>query len=161
MTFFKRSLLVLSLTGAMGALTVLPAAANAAAKPGNCAIAADMTAKTVKKDKRFKGHKDIIPALKKFSEAQQAKMEAGMAQTYQASKAFGWDKATVDKKMKENEAAMRAGFFTSTMDENKLYMDHVQAVYACAKAQQTPDDFGQPPQAFVSVLQKMAQIVQQ
>lgn len=145
----------------IGALTAMPASANDAAKPGNCAILADMSANTVKKDKRFKSHKDVAPALKKLSEAQTAKMDAGMAETYQMSKAFGWDKATVDKKMKANEKAMRAGFTTSTMEKNKLYMDHVQAVYACAQAQKTAEDLGQSPEAFMAVLQTMAKVVQQ
>ncbi len=158
MTFLN----VLPVAILVAAVTAMPASArNAAAKPGNCAIAADMAAKTVKKDKRFKGHKDIAPALIKFSKAQEAKMKAGMAETYKASKAFGWDRSKVDQMMKDNETAMRAGFFTSTMDTDKLYMDHVQSVYACANAQKTADDLGQTPEALVAVIQKMAKIVRE
>jgi len=129
------------------------------AKPGNCAILAEMSAKTVKKDARFNDHKDIAPALMKFAEAQEAKMKAGMADTYKQSEAFGWDKAKVDKMMKDNDAAMRNGFVTSTMEKNKLYMDHVQAVYGCANAQTDPKDLGQSPEAIVAVLKTMAEIV--
>jgi len=82
-------------------------AAAQGAKPGNCAILAEMSAKTVKKDSRFKDHKDIAPALMKFAEAQEAKMKAGMADTYKQSEAFGWDKAKVDKMMKDNEQWLR------------------------------------------------------
>lgn len=144
-----------ALTSAAG--VSLPAAAQGA-KPGNCAILAEMSAKTVKKDSRFDAHKDIAPSLMKFADAQTAKMKAGMAETYEASKAFGWDKAKVDKMMKDNEAAMRKGFYTSTMDKNKLYMDHVQAVYGCATAQKVPADLGQSPEAMMATLKKMAEI---
>jgi len=135
------------------------AAAAQGAKPGNCAILAEMSAKTVKKDSRFKDHKDIAPSLMKFAEAQNAKMKAGMTDTYKQSKAFGWDKAKVDKMMKDNDAAMRKGFVTSTMEKNKLYMDHVQAVYGCATAQKTPTDLGQSADAMMATLKKMAEIV--
>lgn len=63
----------------------LPAAAQGP-KPGNCAILAEMSAKTVKKDNRFNDHKDIAPSLMKFADAQNAKLKAGMADTYKASK---------------------------------------------------------------------------
>lgn len=146
----------------IGAITAMPASArNAHAKPGNCAILADMAAQTVNKDKRFKGHKDIAPALSKFSKAQDAKMKAGMADTYQASKAFGWDKAKVDQMMKDNEKAIRAGFFTSTMDTQKIYMEHVQSVYACANAQTSADDLGQTPENLIAALQHMAKIIRE
>jgi len=132
---------------------------QAAAKPGNCAILAEMSAETVKKDNRFDDHKDIAPSLMKFADAQNAKLEASMADTYKASKAFGWDKAKVDQMMKQNDAAMRKGFFTSTMDKNKLYMDHVQAVHGCANAQKSPADLGQSPEALLATLKKMAELV--
>lgn len=155
-----KHLLATSLTLVASLAVSLPAMANAAAKPGNCAIYADMSAKTVKKDKRFKDYKNIAPALMKFAKAQDAKMKAGMADTYAQSKAFGWDKAKVDKMIKDNEAAMRKGFVTSTMEKDKLYMDHVQAVYGCANAQTKPADLGQSPDEIVAVLKKMAEIVQ-
>ena len=151
-----------TLTVFLLATTPLTAAAQSGgAKPGNCAIYAEMSAKTVKKDARFKDHKDIAPALMKFAKAQEAKMKAGMVETYKQSKAFGWDKAKVDKMMADNDAAMRKGFFTSTMDKNKLYMDHVQAVYGCATAQNSPADLGQSPDAMLATLKKMAEIVVQ
>lgn len=134
-------------------------AQNATTKPGNCAIYAEMSAQTVKKDARFKGHDEIAPALMKFSKAQSAKLEASMAETYANSKAFGWDKAKVDAMIIANQEAVHAGFFTATMDTSKLYMDHVQAIYACGSAQTVPADLGQSPEVFTAVLQKMAQIV--
>ena len=152
-------LLATTLTLTLTALSTLPALANAGPKPGNCAILAEMSAKTVKKDKRFKDQKDIAPSLMKFADAQNAKMKAGMAETYKASKAYGWDKAKVDKMMKDNDAVMRKGFYTSTMDKDKLYMDHVQAVYGCAQAQKTPTDLGQSPEAMMTTLKTMAETV--
>ena len=137
----------------------MPLTASAEAKPGNCAILAEMSAQTVKKDARFKDLTDIAPSLMKFADAQTAKMEAGMEDTYKQSKAFGWDKAKVDKMMADNDAAMRKGFFTATMDKNKLYMDHVQAVYGCAAAQKSPADLGQSPDAMQATLKIMAETV--
>lgn len=61
--------------------------------------------------------------------------------------------------IKDNDAAMRKGFFTSTMDKDKLYMDHVQAVYGCATAQKTPADLGQSADTMLATLKKMAEIV--
>lgn len=153
-------LICTAMTLTLATAVSLPSSAqSASAKPGNCAILAEMSAQTVKKDERFKEHKNIAPSLMKFSKAQTAKLEAGMADTYKASKAFGWDKAKVDKMMKDTDAAMRKGFFTSTMDKNKLYMDHVQAVYACANAQTKPADLGQSPEDLVTNLKQMAEIV--
>ena len=144
----------------LAAITSIPAQAQgAASKPGNCAIYAELSAQTVKKDARFDGHDEIAPALMKFAAAQSAKLEASMEETYATSKAFGWDKAKVDAMIKDNQKALRAGFFTSTMDKSKLYMDHVHAVYNCGTAQTNPSDLGQSPDAFTAVLQKMAQIV--
>lgn len=152
MTFFKLLPAVLLI----GAATAIPAAANTGPKPGNCAIIADMSAKTVKKDKRFDDRKAIASALGRFAKAQTAKMDAGMAETYAASAAFGWDKAKVDKMMKDNDKAMRAGFVGPTMEKDKLYMDHLQALYACAEGAQTQADAGQSPQALKTMLQAMA-----
>ena len=145
---------------ALTAAISLPShAQNSEAKAGNCAILAELSAQTVEKDSRFDGHDDIAPALIKFAEAQSAKLEAGMEETYAASKAYGWDKAKVDSIMAETDAAMRAGFFTSTMDKSKLYMDHVMALHGCGSAQTDPADLGQSPEAFMAVLQKMVQIL--
>ncbi|MEP6343917.1 MAG: hypothetical protein ABJ275_11440 [Maricaulaceae bacterium] len=142
---------------AMISTSVLPQTTEA--KPGNCKVYAQMSAETVKKDSRFKGHDNIVPALMKFANAQTAKMKAGMAETYKQSKAYGWDKAKVDSMMEEGAASVRASFFSSTMDKNKLYMNHVQAVYSCGQAQTTPADLGQSIESFTTVLQKMAEIV--
>lgn len=139
-----------------------PAAGQAAdTKPGNCAIWAEMSAETIKEDRRFDGHDTLIPSLMAFADAQTAKMEVGMAETYAASKAFGWDKAKVDNMIASQDATMRAGFFTPTMDKSKLYMDHVQAVYNCGNAQTNPADLGQSPEAFTATLKTMAEIVRQ
>jgi len=139
-----------------------PAAGQTAdTKPGNCAIWAKMSAETVESDNRFEGHDNIAPSLLAFADAQTAKMEAGMAETYAASKAFGWDKAKVDNMIASQNATLRAGFFTSTMDKSKLYMDHVQAVYQCGNAQANPADLGQSPEAFTATLKTMAEIVRQ
>lgn len=143
------------------ACPLLATAQSSGAKPGNCAILAEMSADTVQKDKRFDGHKDIAPSLMKFAKAQTAKMEAAREQTYETSKAFGLDKAKVDQMMEANDAGLRQSFFTGTMDKNKLYMDHVQAVYGCATAQNTSQDLGQPPEAILATLKKMSQIVLQ
>jgi len=124
---------------------------------GNCAIYAEMSAQTVKKDNRFDGHDDVAPALTKFATAQSAKMDANMADTYAQSAAFGWDKAKVDEMIKSGQDNVRAGFFTPTMDTSKLYMDHVQVVYACMQAH--PSDLGQSSEALGAVIQKMAKIV--
>ncbi len=148
----------LSAAAFIGALTAGPAQARNA-KPGNCAILAEMTANTVEKDKRFAGHDDIAPALMKFSKAQDAKMQAEMDDTYAQSAAFGWDKAKVDQMIEDNQKAGRAGFTGPTMEKDKLYMEHVQGVYACAQAQKTPADLGQSPEALMAVLQKTAKIV--
>ena len=145
---------------AFGMMTFGSAAAQSGGtKPGNCAIYAEMSADTVKKDARFNGHDDIAPALMKFAAAQTAKMKAGMADTYAASKAYGYSRERVDELIEEQHAVVRASFFTSTMDKNKLYMDHVQAVHKCGQAQSSPTDLGQSPEAFTKVLQTMAEIV--
>lgn len=149
-----------SITLILAAATSLSVTAqSASAKPGNCAILAEMTAQTIKKDSRFKDNKDLASSMMKFAKAQSSKLELGMEETYKASEAFGWDKAKVDKMMKDTDDAMRKGFFTSTMDKNKLYMDHVQAVYSCANAQTKPEDLGQSQEAIVASLKKMAEIV--
>jgi len=141
------------------ALSFTASSQSAGTKPGNCAIYAQMSAETVKEDSRFDDHKDIALSLMKFADAQNAKLDASMAQTYKASKAYGWDKAKVDEMMEQTNAAMRKSFFTPTMDQNKLYMDHVQAVHACATAQNTPADLGQSADAMLATLKKMAEIV--
>ena len=143
---------------AMGAAS--PALAQA--KPGNCAIYAEMTADTVRKDKRIKGAEaaSIAEALDTYAEAQRAIVERDMPQTYAQSKAFGWDKATVDKKIKEGEDALRAGFRTPTMEADKVYMDHVMAVYNCANAAKSPDELGQSPEAMVAALETLSQRAQ-
>ncbi|MEL7232588.1 MAG: hypothetical protein AAGJ85_08780, partial [Pseudomonadota bacterium] len=57
----------------------------------------------------------------------------GMEQTYAQSKAFGWDKAKVDAMIAENETAIRKGFYTPTMEEGRVYTDHLMAVMQCTQ----------------------------
>lgn len=131
--------------------------AHAQAKPGNCAIYAEMAADTVKADARFKGAdgKAAEKALRDYAKAQSKIVKRDMPQTYEASKAFGWDKATVDRKMKEGEDGIRKGFRTSTMDEDTLYMDHVMAVNTCAQAAKSADELGQSPDAMKAALETL------
>ena len=139
-------------------MPVSVSAQSATDKPGNCAIYAEMSAKTIEVDSRFDGHDDIPKSLMKLADAQWKKKEAGMAGVYEASKAFGWNKDKVDQLIEEGEAGVRAGFFTSTMDKSKLYMDHVIAVYTCGQAQTKPEELGQSAEAFTKVIEKMAEI---
>ena len=132
-------------------------AQSGAASPGNCAIYAEMSAETVKKDARFEGQDSTAPALMKLAAAQSAKMDASMATIYEKSKAFGWDKAKVDELLAQETAAVRAAFFTSTMEKDRLYMDHLLVLDACAQGQ--PGDLGQSPEDFSALLQQMAQTV--
>lgn len=139
-------------------LTTAPAWAQAAtAKPGNCAVYAEMAADTVKRDARTKGAEraTVVQSLMTYSAAQSAIADAQMAQTYEQSKAFGWDKAKVDQMMAETEKALRAGFHTSTMDTDKLYMDHVVAINNCALSAKTAAELGQSPDAMRATLQQM------
>ena len=109
--------------------------ANRGYNPGNCAVYADMAAKTVKADARITGSTktDMIQALDTYSDHLDGVVEAGMDKTYAESAAWGWDKAKVDQMMVDGEKAIRAGFHTSTMEKDKVYTDHLLALENCAK----------------------------
>ena len=141
------------------AISTSALAQGAASKPGNCVIYAEMSAITVEKDSRFDAHGEIELALVKFAKAQAAKLEKSREQSYEASKLYGWNKQKVDFMIETEQTRTRAGFFTPTMDPSKLYMDHVQAVLACVKAQTDSADLGQPKGVLMAVVQKMAKIV--
>ncbi|MEL6687776.1 MAG: hypothetical protein AAFP97_09145 [Pseudomonadota bacterium] len=126
----------------------------ATAQPGNCAIWLDEAAKTAKTDPRLDAalKSEAATAFKKFSDAQQAIVDAGMEKTYADSKAFGWDRAKVDAMMAENEAALRQGFRTATMEPDKFYMDHIMAINSCAEINKEDVQFGQSRQGFIDTL---------
>jgi len=151
------------LTLAIAAATISFGAANAQAKPGNCAIWLEEAAKTVDADARFEGavETEVINAFETFAAAQNKIVKDGMAQTYADSKAFGWDKAKVDAMMADNEAAMRKGFRTSTMDADKLYMDHIMAINSCAETNKQDAQFGMSRKGFIDSLTKAYDIVRQ
>ena len=150
----KFKLITSAILAITAALSLPVHAQSASNSPGNCAIYAEMSADTVKKDARFDGQDDIAPALMKLAAAQTAKMEASMDAVYEKSKAFGWDKAKVDELLAQEQAVVRAGFFTKTMDKNKLYMDHLMALNSCAQGQ--PNDLGQSAADFTALLETMA-----
>jgi len=149
------------LTAALMATMAAPAFAQTA-KPGNCAIVLEEAAKTIDADPRFTGklEKDAIKAFNTFAKAQAKLVKDGMAKTYADSKAFGWDKAKVDQMMAANEAAMRKGFKTSTMEDGKLYMDHILAVNSCAEVNKQDAQFGQSRDGFIATLTEVYNTLQ-
>jgi hypothetical protein len=149
------------LTLAIAATAISFGAANAQAKPGNCAIWLEEAAKTVDADIRFDGalETEVVGALNTFAKAQRKIMNDGMAQTYADSKAYGWDKAKVDEMMAQNETAMRKGFRTSTMEADKLYMDHLIAVNNCIESNPNDSQYGMSRADFISTLEKTVPIV--
>ena len=136
--------------------------AHAQVKPGNCAVYAEMTAATVRKDSRLDKaeSKSIAEALDSYAKAQRDIVERDMPKTYEQSKAFGWDKAKVDAQIKAGEDAIRAGFRTSTMEKDKVYMDHVMAVYNCANAAKSEAELGQSPEVMMAALETLSQRAQ-
>lgn len=136
-------------------------AQSAEAKPGNCAVWSEEAAKTVRADARFDAElkTEVADALDTFAKAQRKIMAGGMAKTYADSKAFGWDKAKVDQMIAQNEDAMRAGFRTSTMEENKLYMDHLMAINNCIQANPNDNQYGMSRADFIASLEKTIPIV--
>lgn len=147
----KRLLLIIAATSA------LATSAHAQQKPGNCAIWSEMAADTIKRDVRTEGPQRaiVVKSLTTYSEAQARIVEAGMAQSYEQGKAFGYSKEKMDELTATTAAALRKGFHTSTMDKNKIYMDHVVAVNNCALGAKSEAEFGQSREAFVSALEQM------
>ena len=133
----------------------------ATAKPGNCAVWSEEAAKTVKADSRFESDlkTEVATALETFATAQRKIMADGMAKTYADSKAFGWDKAKVDEMIAQNETTMRKSFRTSTMEENKLYMDHLMAINNCIQANPSDSQYGMSRASFIATLEKTIPIV--
>ena len=154
--------LILAAAVAVGMSTTMPSHANTNNQPGNCAIWAEMTAETVAKDARLGGAegKTIKASLEKYAAAQQALVDRDMEGAYEKAKAFGWDKAKVDAQMKAQSDAIRAGFRTSTMEPDTVYMDHVMAVYQCGERATTEAELGQPATEFASAMNTLANIVQ-
>jgi hypothetical protein len=136
-------------------------AQSATAKPGNCAVWSEEAAKTVRADARFDAalKTEVASALDTFAKAQRKIMADGMAKTYADSKTFGWDKAKVDEMIAKNETAMRKGFRTSTMEENKLYMDHLMAINNCIQANPSDSQYGMSRASFIATLEKTIPIV--
>lgn len=143
-----------------GALCAGHATADAT-KPGNCAVWSEEAAKTVAADARFDDalQTEVVGALEGFAKAQRKIMADGMAQTYADSKAFGWDKAKVDEMIAQNEDMMRKGFRTSTMEPNKLYMDHLMSINGCIQANPKDSQYGTTRAAFIATLEKTIPIV--
>jgi len=155
-----KKIIALSLTSI--AIAAAPAMAQAVkAKPGNCAIWLEEASKTVAADTRFEGETktEVKDAFDRFAKAQRKIVADGMAKTYADSKAFGWDKSKVDEMMVANEVAVRKGFKTSTMEDGKLYMDHILAINNCAEANPLDSQYGMSREAFVAALTKAYNIV--
>ncbi|GLQ21524.1 hypothetical protein ACFFUB_10155 [Algimonas porphyrae] len=141
---------------------MVPSLAHAkAAQPGNCAVWLEEAAKTVKSDSRFTDplRMEASEAFTAFAKAQRQIVQDGMAKTYADSKAFGWDKAKVDQMMAQNETALRQGFTTSTMEPDRLYMDHVMAINNCAEVNKTDAQMGQDREAFIATLTAVFELV--
>ncbi|MEO1642304.1 MAG: hypothetical protein AAFR74_03140 [Pseudomonadota bacterium] len=157
-----KKLMTLSVAAVALSLPALAQAATAA-KPGNCAVWLEEAAKTVEADARFTGETktEVVTAFETFGKAQRKIMMDGMDKTYADSAAFGYDKATVDKMIAQNEDAMRAGFRTATMEPGKLYMDHILAVNNCAEFNKLDSQFGMSRDAFIATLTKAYNIVRQ
>ena len=125
------------LSAALVAASPLAAhAMGATDKPANCAVYAEELSKTVKRDSRVSGtaEAEAVETLDKLAAYMRKLTADDMENTYKQSAAFGWDKATVDAKIKEGEDAIRAGFHTSTMDSDKVYTDHLLVINACGKS---------------------------
>lgn len=116
-----------------------------------------MAADTIKRDVRTKGPQRavVVKALNTYSEAQAKMADAAMAQSYEQGKAFGYTPEKIDELTAAATAAMRDGFHTSTMDKNKIYMDHVVAVNNCALGAKSESEFGQSKQSMISALEQM------
>lgn len=147
----KRLLLIIAATAAFAT----PALAQQ--KPGNCALWSEMSAETIKRDARTEGPQRavVIDALMTYSDAQTKLAEAGMAESYEQGKAFGYTKEKMDELTATTMAAMRDGFHTSTMDKDKIYMDHVVAVNNCALGAKSEAEFGQSKDSMISALEQM------
>ena len=104
-------------------------------QPGNCAVYAEELSKAVSADDRITGatESEAVETLDKYGAHLRSVVADGMEQTYAQSKAFGWDKAKVDAMMEENETAIRKGFYTTSMEKDRVYTDHLMAVMQCTQ----------------------------
>jgi hypothetical protein len=121
------------------------AQANRGASAGNCAIQTEMLAELIQADARVTGttESEAVDTLTKFSAHLANIVEAGMEETYKQSAAFGYDKASVDQQMEANIMALRAGFITSTMEPNQVYMDHLLVANSCGEQAMKRGELGQ------------------
>jgi len=150
----KKTLLTLATSALMVGLT---SPAFAQQKPGNCALYAEMSAETIERDDRTAGPQRavVVEALNTYADAQTKLADAGMAANYEYGKAFGYSKEKMDELTLQTMNAMRDGFHSSTMDKNKIYMDHVVAVNNCALGAKSEAEFGQSKASIVSALEQM------
>ena len=131
---------------ALLAATSAPALAQGkSGQPANCAIYAEELSKTIAADARVSGQAEAeaVETLDKLGAHLRKVVAAGMENTYRQSAAFGWDKATVDKKMAEGEAAIRAGFVGQTMKPDTVYTDHLLVINECGKTMMRQGHLGQ------------------
>lgn len=136
------------LAAAISALLTTTASAQASrltGQPGNCAIYAEMLAKTIKADSRVTGtaESEAVETLGKFEAYLNSLVEAGMADTYKQAAAYGMDKAAVDQRMAAGQKAIRDGFTGQTMEPNKVYTDHLLAINECAEKAMRRGELGQ------------------
>ena len=136
----------LALAALLAATTTTPALAqNKTGQPINCAVYAEELSKTIEADERVTGTAEFaaVESLDKLGAHLRKVVAAGMEDTYRQSAAFGWDKATVDAKMAEGEAAVRAGFVGQTMEPGKVYTDHLLVINECGKTMMRQGHLGQ------------------
>ncbi|MGB6229003.1 MAG: hypothetical protein WBF53_02620 [Litorimonas sp.] len=138
----------LLIAAALIAIASTPAFAQASRmtdQPGNCAIYAEMLAKTIKADARVTGtaESEAVETLGKFEAYLNSLVEAGMADTYKQAAAYGMDKASVDQRMEAGQKALRDGFVGPTMEPDKVYTDHLLAVNDCAEKAKRRGELGQ------------------
>ena len=127
-------------------IAATPLAAHATTdKPANCAVYAEELSKAVKADARVTGaaQSEAVETLDKMAAYMRKLTADSMEQTYEMSAAFGWDRAEVDRKFKEGEAAIRDGFHTATMDTDKVYTDHLLVINDCGKQMMRQGKLGQ------------------
>ena len=126
----------MTLTATMLIALTMPTLAQAnTSQPGNCAVYAEELSKAVKADDRVTGEaeSEAVETLDTYGSLLRQIVADGMEQTYAQSKAFGWDKAKVDAMMAENESAIRTGFYSSTMEKDRVYTDHLMTIMECTQ----------------------------
>jgi hypothetical protein len=126
-------------------------------KPGNCALYGELSAETIQRDARTAGPQRavVVEAFNTYAEAQSRLADAEMENAYAQYASLGYSKDQVDNLIMTTMNSMRAGFHTSTMDKNKIYMDHVMLLNTCVQGAKSADELGQSPQAMISALEQM------